>query len=168
MRGVSSSWDIEKDFRVFPSSGVLCIYRSCCWVCRRDQTLKWSNVAGLLPGRLGKQCRERWFNHLDPTVKKTAWTPREDEILFNAQVGTQSMFAVPIASYSCQKLATTYRSGVLGQGYRRRCRQRRDWISKPACDARAVLGIGSPALSEDQSSASTKWAGFTAFSVFSS
>eukprot|EP00903_Cladosiphon_okamuranus_P016990 g15659.t1 len=47
--------------------------------------LKWSEVASLLPGRLGKQCRERWFNHLDPSVKKTAWTPREDEILFNAQ-----------------------------------------------------------------------------------
>ncbi|CAN0488195.1 unnamed protein product, partial [Laminaria digitata] len=40
----------------------------------------------MLPGRLGKQCRERWFNHLDPTVKKSEWTPREDEVLFNAQV----------------------------------------------------------------------------------
>ena len=50
------------------------------------QTLKWSDVAELLPGRLGKQCRERWFNHLDPSVKKTPWSPREDEILFNAQV----------------------------------------------------------------------------------
>ncbi|CAM9475504.1 unnamed protein product, partial [Ectocarpus sp. 13 AM-2016] len=48
-------------------------------------TVKWSLVAVLLPGRLGKQCRERWFNHLDPTVKKTEWTPHEDEVLFNAQ-----------------------------------------------------------------------------------
>ncbi|CAN0190293.1 unnamed protein product, partial [Hapterophycus canaliculatus] len=47
--------------------------------------VKWSVVASLLPGRLGKQCRERWFNHLDPSVKKTAWTSREDEVLFNAQ-----------------------------------------------------------------------------------
>ncbi|CAM9514174.1 unnamed protein product, partial [Ectocarpus sp. 8 AP-2014] len=47
--------------------------------------VKWSLVAVLLPGRLGKQCRERWFNHLDPTVKKTEWTPHEDEVLFNAQ-----------------------------------------------------------------------------------
>lgn len=43
-------------------------------------------MAGLLPGRLGKQCRERWCNHLDPSVKKTKWTPHEDEVLFNAQV----------------------------------------------------------------------------------
>ena len=43
-------------------------------------------MARLLPGRLGKQCRERWFNHLDPTVKKSQWTSREDEVLFNAQV----------------------------------------------------------------------------------
>lgn len=48
--------------------------------------VKWSRVAVLLPGRLGKQCRERWFNHLDPSVKKTEWTPHEDEVLFNAQV----------------------------------------------------------------------------------
>lgn len=48
----------------------------------------------LLPGRLGKQCRERWFNHLDPTVKKTEWTPHEDEVLFNAQVRLASMYAV--------------------------------------------------------------------------
>lgn len=38
-----------------------------------------------IKGRLGKQCRERWFNHLDPSVKKTEWTSHEDEILFNAQ-----------------------------------------------------------------------------------
>ncbi|CAN0519771.1 unnamed protein product, partial [Scytosiphon promiscuus] len=49
------------------------------------QRIRWSVVAQLLPGRLGKQCRERWFNHLDPTVKKSEWTSREDEVLFNAQ-----------------------------------------------------------------------------------
>ena len=24
--------------------------------------------------RTGKQCRERWYNHLDPSVKKGEWT----------------------------------------------------------------------------------------------
>lgn len=51
------------------------------------QRVKWSSVASMLPGRLGKQCRERWFNHLDPSVKKSEWTSREDEVLFNSQVG---------------------------------------------------------------------------------
>lgn len=52
----------------------------------RPQPVKWSLVADLLPGRLGKQCRERWFNHLDPAVKKTGWTSDEDEVIFHAQV----------------------------------------------------------------------------------
>lgn len=33
-----------------------------------------SEVAASLPGRVGKQCRERWYNHLDPGIKKGDWT----------------------------------------------------------------------------------------------
>jgi hypothetical protein len=47
--------------------------------------IKWSTVADSLPGRVGKQCRERWFNHLDPSVKKGDWTPEEDDIIFEMQ-----------------------------------------------------------------------------------
>lgn len=46
---------------------------------------KWSEIAARIPGRLGKQCRERWFNHLDPTLKKTPWTPDEDLLLVELQ-----------------------------------------------------------------------------------
>ncbi|GMH58610.1 hypothetical protein TrRE_jg10381, partial [Triparma retinervis] len=31
---------------------------------------KWSEIAKRTTGRIGKQCRERWFDHLDPSVKK--------------------------------------------------------------------------------------------------
>lgn len=48
--------------------------------------MKWSVVASRLPGRIGKQCRERWFNHLDPSIKKGEWSPEEDRIVFGAQV----------------------------------------------------------------------------------
>eukprot|EP00948_MAST-09A_sp_MAST-9A-sp1_P000635 g635.t1 len=41
----------------------------------------WSEVADYLPGRLGKQCRERYFNHLDPRLKRGPWTNEEDEKL---------------------------------------------------------------------------------------
>jgi len=37
-------------------------------------TAKWSTVADALGGRSGKQCRERWHNHLNPDVKKGDWT----------------------------------------------------------------------------------------------
>eukprot|EP00303_Exanthemachrysis_gayraliae_P007564 CAMPEP_0206009076 /NCGR_PEP_ID=MMETSP1464-20131121/8990_1 /ASSEMBLY_ACC=CAM_ASM_001124 /TAXON_ID=119497 /ORGANISM="Exanthemachrysis gayraliae, Strain RCC1523" /LENGTH=339 /DNA_ID=CAMNT_0053382661 /DNA_START=21 /DNA_END=1037 /DNA_ORIENTATION=+ len=42
---------------------------------------QWSSVAEHLEGRTGKQCRERWFNHLCPEVKKGAWTPEEDALI---------------------------------------------------------------------------------------
>ncbi|GMI18851.1 hypothetical protein TeGR_g11430, partial [Tetraparma gracilis] len=48
--------------------------------------VKWSAVAAMLPGRIGKQCRERYFNHLDPTVKKGKWSVREDTVIFAAQI----------------------------------------------------------------------------------
>lgn len=39
---------------------------------------KWSVIAANLPGRIGKQCRERWHNHLNPNISKDPWTPEED------------------------------------------------------------------------------------------
>lgn len=40
--------------------------------------VRWPDVARLVPGRTGKQCRERYFNHLAPTVVSAQWTPVED------------------------------------------------------------------------------------------
>ncbi|KAE9356069.1 hypothetical protein PF008_g3783 [Phytophthora fragariae] len=45
----------------------------------------WSAIARLLPGRCGKQCRERWVNHLSPAVNKEAWTEEEDELIFKTR-----------------------------------------------------------------------------------
>lgn len=45
---------------------------------------KWSMIAKSLPGRIGKQCRERWHNHLNPMIKKDAWTLEEELILMSA------------------------------------------------------------------------------------
>ncbi|OIW01244.1 hypothetical protein TanjilG_10405 [Lupinus angustifolius] len=45
---------------------------------------KWSLIAKSLPGRIGKQCRERWHNHLNPDIKKDAWTMEEEMTLMNA------------------------------------------------------------------------------------
>lgn len=47
-------------------------------------TKKWSHVARQLNGRLGKQCRERWYNHLDPQINKGEWTEDEDQDLLRA------------------------------------------------------------------------------------
>ena len=41
-------------------------------------TRKWSVLASHLPGRTGKQCRERWHNQLNPDISKSPWTEDED------------------------------------------------------------------------------------------
>jgi hypothetical protein len=49
------------------------------------QRPSWMDVAARIPGRIGKQCRERWTNHLDPNLKKGGWTPEEDAVMAAAQ-----------------------------------------------------------------------------------
>ena len=60
------------------------------WTPEEDQILrdkrglygrKWAKIAAHLPGRQGKQCRERFVNHLDPNLKKGEWTDDEEAIL---------------------------------------------------------------------------------------
>jgi hypothetical protein len=52
---------------------------------------KWANLAERMPGRIAKQCRERWYNHLDPNIKRGTWTETEDRIILEAipKLGTR-------------------------------------------------------------------------------
>jgi len=49
---------------------------------------KWTIVAKkmeevyLITTRTGKQCRERWHNHLDPLINKQPWSEEEEKIIF--------------------------------------------------------------------------------------
>jgi len=38
----------------------------------------WAKLAAQMKGRIGKQCRERWKDHLDPCINKNPWTLEED------------------------------------------------------------------------------------------
>lgn len=60
------------------------------WTPEEDQILiqkreelgrKWCQIAKFLPGRQGKQCRERFVNHLNPHLKKGEWTDDEEAVL---------------------------------------------------------------------------------------
>lgn len=51
---------------------------------REHKPKRWSHIASFLKGRNGKQCRERWHNHLDPSIRKDPFTEKEDMILLNA------------------------------------------------------------------------------------
>lgn len=45
---------------------------------------RWTVIADYLPGRIGKQCRERWHNHLRPDIKRDGWSTEEEEALVMA------------------------------------------------------------------------------------
>jgi hypothetical protein len=48
---------------------------------------KWSQIAAQLPGRTGKQCRERWHNHLNPGINKSkTWSPEEDRLILESHL----------------------------------------------------------------------------------
>jgi hypothetical protein len=61
------------------------------WTPEEDEVLRamvedlgaknWSQIASALPGRIGKQCRERWHNHLDPNIRKEKWSHEEDQVI---------------------------------------------------------------------------------------
>lgn len=58
-------------------------YRKSVWTKEEDDLLKqkvqergpvhWAEIASFLPNRSGKQCRERWHNHLRDGVTKSHW-----------------------------------------------------------------------------------------------
>ncbi|ORX97743.1 Homeodomain-like protein, partial [Basidiobolus meristosporus CBS 931.73] len=52
---------------------------------------KWVLIASRLSSRTGKQCRERWHNHLDPRIDKSPFTPEEEDLIFRlyAQMGSK-------------------------------------------------------------------------------
>jgi len=44
----------------------------------------WSRIALEMNNRIGKQCRERWHNHLCPDVKTDSFSPEEDRAIMEA------------------------------------------------------------------------------------
>ena len=52
------------------------------WV-RKNGATNWSKATKVIRGRSGKQIRERWFNTLNPNVKKGEWSASEDALIFD-------------------------------------------------------------------------------------
>jgi hypothetical protein len=54
-------------------------------------TTSWTKIAEGLSTRTGKQCRERYHNHLQPNIRKGDWTEEEDRIIveMQAKLGNQ-------------------------------------------------------------------------------
>ncbi|BBN04987.1 protein MpR2R3-MYB15 [Marchantia polymorpha subsp. ruderalis] len=57
-------------------------------------TRRWSLIATFMSNRLGKQCRERWVNHLQPNIKKEDWTHEEEQLLVRAHAAFGNKWSV--------------------------------------------------------------------------
>ncbi|KAI8074258.1 uncharacterized protein B0P05DRAFT_547880 [Gilbertella persicaria] len=44
----------------------------------------WQQIASILGGRTGQQCLHRWTKTLNPAIRRTRWTPEENELLERA------------------------------------------------------------------------------------
>lgn len=53
------------------------------WV-REHGAARWTECSRIIRGRCGKQCRERWVNILNPSVKRGNWSPTEQLQVFES------------------------------------------------------------------------------------
>lgn len=70
-RGPTKTWTKEEDAELLRL------------VQKTETPVKWSRISTYMPGRSGKQCRERYVNHLNPRLKNTDWTLIEDATIFH-------------------------------------------------------------------------------------
>ena len=54
-------------------------------IVQQEGATNWPKISSLLADRTSKQCRERWFNHLDKNIRKGEWTKEEDAIIIETQ-----------------------------------------------------------------------------------
>lgn len=96
-----SDWKLVANY-FFDRSDIQCQHRWCkvlnpnlvkgAWTKEEDEKViklvreigakHWTQISKHLQGRTGKQCRERWHNHLNPEIKKSAWTREEDILIY--------------------------------------------------------------------------------------
>jgi len=65
------------------------------WKNSEDEVLKaavskyglnqWPRCASLIPRKTAKQCKARWHEWLDPSIRKTEWTREEEERLLQEE-----------------------------------------------------------------------------------
>ena len=71
---------------------------------------QWSRIASLLHRKSAKQCKARWFEWLDPSIKKTEWSREEDEKLLHMAklMPTQWRTIAPIVGRTASQCLERY------------------------------------------------------------
>uniref|UniRef100_A0A914CX42 Uncharacterized protein n=1 Tax=Acrobeloides nanus TaxID=290746 RepID=A0A914CX42_9BILA len=71
---------------------------------------QWSRIASLLHRKSAKQCKARWYEWLDPRIKKTEWSREEDEKLLHLAkiMPTQWRTIAPIVGRTASQCLERY------------------------------------------------------------
>jgi hypothetical protein len=64
----------------------------------KSNQLCWPKIALDIPIRTGKQCRERYLNHLGPHLKHTEWSALEDATIFRLHASQGSKWSQMVKS----------------------------------------------------------------------
>lgn len=51
---------------------------------RKEQSINWKKVSNQMGDRTVRQCKERYFHYLSPTINKKEWTNEEDSLLMSS------------------------------------------------------------------------------------
>ncbi len=54
---------------------------------------RWAEIASRMPGRRGKQCRDRYVNHLAPNISRAEWSDAEERALAEGYLSLGSKWA---------------------------------------------------------------------------
>ncbi|XP_046370127.2 uncharacterized protein LOC124144641 isoform X2 [Haliotis rufescens] len=137
-------WSTEEDVKLFAA------VKMC-------GTQSWMRLAEFVPGRSSIQCRDRWLNSLDPSIRLGNWSYEEDKKLLKAitELGTKSWtkIAAKLNGRTDNMVLQRYRRLEIWQ---RKCK----WFDElPETTKRALLGghLSSEELKEREH---TTWRNF--------